>query len=403
MAHEIFFQKSEFTSLTFSGGELKTRETSEESGYGVRVISNGRMGFAYCQDKNELEDAKKRAEKLSKFSPQTSFSFAPKAGYSNPDIMDKNIDPSDFDTFKSLLEQGREAAESFGARSKVVVSAHKSFTELENSEGFSGSYDETGFSFYTEAMHGEGLGIGYVNSNHLSDVREAALNAAGMARDMQNAKKPEPGTYTVVAQIEALDTFLEVLIPSFSGDWKRRGITSLPGKKFSEKLTICDDGLADGTSARPFDDEGTPSEKRALIENGEVKSYLYDLETAALANEQGSGSCSRDSYDDAPSIGSSNLVVSPGDWKDLGEIEKYIELHYAHGSHTANLTTGDLGIEVSAAFLVEGEKRTPLKGFMITGNIFDMFARIEAVESKTRAVGSLIAPRIAFGDVRVVS
>jgi PmbA protein len=302
-----------------------------------------------------------------------------------------------------LIEQGKEAVESFGARSKLVISAHKSHTELNNSEGFSGSYDDTGFSMYAEAMHGEGLGIGYVSSNHLADVRQSALSAAGMARDMQNAKKPESGTYTVVAQIEALDTLLEVLLPSFSGDWKRRGITSLPGKEFSSRLSIYDDPLSGGTSARPFDDEGIPSEKRTLIENGQVKSYLYDLETAALANEKGSGSCSRDSYDDNPSIGSSNIVVSPGDWKDLGEIEKYIELHYAHGSHTANLTTGDLGLEVSAAFLVEGEKRTPLKGFMMSGNVFDMFSNIEAVESKARTLGSLTAPRIAFSDVHVIS
>lgn len=403
MAREVYFQRSEFTSLTFSGGELKIRETSDESGYGVRILKDGRLGFAYCQDKEKLDDAEHRAGKLSKFSPRSDFSFAPKANYGNPDIYDKDLEPSDFNTFKDLLGQAREKAETFGARSKVVVSASKSFTELESSEGFSGSYQDTGFSMYVEAMHGEGLGIGYISSNHLSDVGGPALEAAGMARDMQNAKKPEAGTYTVVAQIEALDTLLEVLLPSFSGDWKRRGITSLPGKKFSEKLSIYDDPLSDGTSARPFDDEGIPSRRKTLIEEGEVKSYLYDLETSALAKEGDGGSCLRDSYDDNPSIGSSNIVVSPGAWKDLGEIGKYIELHYAHGAHTANLTTGDVGLEVSAAFLVDGDKRTPLKGFMMSANIFDMFVNIEAIESKVRTIGSLSAPRIAFSNVHVVS
>jgi PmbA protein len=403
MASEVFFQRSEFTSLTFSGGELKTRETSEESGYGVRVLKDGRLGFAYCQDKEKLDDAKRRAEKLSKFSPKTGFSFPGASSFKTPDIFDKNLDPSDFQTYQSLVEQAREAAESFGARSKIVISAHKSYTHLENSEGFSAGYDDTGFSMYAEVMHGEGLGIGYISSNHLTDVKEEGLNAAGMARDMQNAKKPKSGKYTVVAQIEALDTLLEVLLPSFSGDWKRRGITSLPGKRFSEMLSVFDDPLSGGTSSRPFDDEGVPSEKRTLIDNGDVTSYLFDLETAALANEDGGGSCSRDSYDGNPSIGSSNILLSPGDWNDLGEIGKYIELHYAHGSHTANLTTGDVGLEVSGAFLVEGDKRTPLKGFMLSANIFDMFSNIEAVESKTRTLGSLTAPRIAFRDVHVVS
>jgi PmbA protein len=220
---------------------------------------------------------------------------------------------------------------------------------------------------------------------------------------MQGAKKPESGVYTIVTQIEALGNLMEALIPSFSGDWKRRKITKLTNMSLSEKLTICEDGLSEGTEARPFDDEGTPSEKRYLVKNGEIKSFLYDRETAALEGVDESGACGRSFYNDPPSIGSSNITISPGKWKDLGELDNYIELHFAHGSHTANLTTGDIGLEASSAFLVKGEERTPLKGFMVTGNIFEMFSNIEAIESKTNTMGWFVAPRIAFKNVHVVS
>ncbi len=402
--HEVYKQDTEITGLTFSGGELKTKETSAFSGYGIRVLDGGRLGFAYCQDKDGLENAKERAKKISRFSAKSGFSFAPKASFSNPEISDPNLDPHDSENLKGLLDQAKDAAQSFGGRVKISVSAQRSSTELENTEGFSGRYDQTGFSVYAECMHGDGLGLAYLSSNRLEDVSETGLKAAGMAKDMQGAKKPESGNYAVVAQIEALESLLETFLPSFSGDWKRRGITRLEeGQGFSEMLTICEDGLAKGTSARPFDDEGTPSGKKFLVKDGIVQDFLYDRETAALAGAGSSGACSRDSYDDNPSIGSSNMLVSSGKWNDLGEIERYIELHYAHGAHTANLTTGDIGLEVTAAFLVEREKRTPLKGFMVTGNIFDMFRNIEAVESKTRNLGWLTAPRIAFGNVHIVS
>jgi PmbA protein len=140
-----------------------------------------------------------------------------------------------------------------------------------------------------------------------------------------------------------------------------------------------------------------------MVNGGVVESFLYDRENAALEGVPESGCCSRGGYDSSPSISASNIVISPGDCGDMAEIGKHIELHYAHGSHTANPTTGDIGLEASAAFLVDKGKRTPLKGFMLTGNVFDMFLGIEAIEKKQFAYGSLISPRIAFKGVRVVS
>ena len=83
--------------------------------------------------------------------------------------------------------------------------------------------------------------------------------------------------------------------------------------------------------------------------------------------------------------------------------EEKLEVHYAHGSHTANVTTGDIGLEVSAAFMVDKGERKPVKGFMLSGNVFDWFKEIEGLEKKQKTYGSLISPRIAFRDVHVVA
>jgi PmbA protein len=396
--HEVFFHNSESTSLTFGGGELKIKETDVFSGYGVRVLQDGRIGFAYCQKEDEIDSTIEKARKLSKFSVKNDFSFSSKSSFENPDILDKSLDPYDYDMLGSMLKELREGTEIFGGKSRIIVSTDNSTISLHNTSGFSGEYKKSEISLYAECMNGEGFGFSYVGSNKKpTEIKELGLKAAGMARDMQGAKKPESGTYTVVMQIEALENLVEILLPSFSGDWKRRGISKIPNLSFSEKLTICDDGLAEGTGARPFDDEGTPSEKRYLVKNGKVESFLYDRETAALAEVEASGACDRSSFADHPSVGPSNITIAPGDWNDLGEIDN------AHGSHTANLTSGDLGLEASAAFLVEKDKRTPLKGFMVTGNVFEMFANIEAVENKSRSLGWLVAPRIAFKDVKIVS
>ncbi|MEW6036499.1 MAG: TldD/PmbA family protein [Candidatus Micrarchaeota archaeon] len=402
---EVYRMSAGASMLTFSGGQMKIKESDATAGISVRVLEAGRLGFAYCQAESGLDEALSRARRLSKFSVESGFSFAPQSQFPPLDVADPALEPDDIDLLRYLVEEAKDAAASKGGKPRVISSMEREEVRLENTAGLSGAYAKTTASLYVECMDGDGFGLSYLASTRKpGETASLGLRAAEMARSMQNAGKPDGGSYTVVMEVEALESLVETLLPSFSGDWKRRGITRLAeGKAFSGALSIYDDGLSAGVNARPFDDEGTPSARRALIENGEVKSFMYDRETAALAREERSGACTRGSYDSPPSIGASNIVISPGDRKDLGDLERFIEVHYAHGSHTANITSGDIGLEVSAAFLVEKGKRRPMKGFMLSGNVFDMFSNIEAIESSQRVQGSLIAPRIAFRDVRVVS
>ncbi len=407
-AHEIYHLRSESASLTFSGGELKVKEAGASAGYGVRALDGGKLGFAYCQRGDEVEKTVERAARLSRFSVRSGFSFAPGKSSAKPAIFDPQLAAMDYGELRGYVDEARKAAESKGGKSRVMLSCVNSNAGIENTEGFSGAYDKTEFSIYAECMHGEAFGFAYATSNRApapSAPRETGMKAAEMAKAMWNAAKPESGSYSVVLELEALDSILDILLPSFSGDWKRRKVTRLRqgARLFFDKFTMCDDGLAEGTDARPFDDEGTPSARRPLVDRGRVASFLFDRETAALARENASGACGREGYDHPPAIGQSNTVISAGDRKDFSDLGRHLEIHSMHGSHTANATTGDFGLDVSVAFLVDKGRRTPVRGFMLAGNVFDMFANIEAMGKEVRVLGGLVAPRIAFSGLKVVS
>ena len=407
-AHEIYGISSDILSMTYTGGALKVKEASTVSGFGIRVLEKGRLGFSYCQKEDDIQEAIARAKTLSKASPKIDFSFPARSSYKKLDISDRSIDPDDIEGYKGMIDQIRDAAASFKGEPRVIVNVSRSRISLENSAGFTGAYGRTNITAYSEAMDGDGYGYDYISATKppkISELVSIGHTAAQMAKDMKGAKKPEPGTYLVVMELDTLSSLLDTLMPSLSGDWKRRKMTKLvQGEKvFSEKFTLSEDGLAPGTDARPFDDEGTISMRRQMIGKGYVRSFLYDRETAALSKTQGSGSCSRDSFDSVPYISPSNLVIDAGDVRDFSELGRHIEVHSAHGAHTANPTSGDIGLEVTVAFLVEGGEKKPVRNFMLSGNVFDLFRDIEAIESKQQVHGDLISPRIAFKAIKVVS
>lgn len=403
--HEIYRYRSHSSRLAHSGGELKSKETDDSFGIAVRALEDGRIGFGYCQREADVAKTLERALKASRSARKSGFGFAPAAQAPALEISDPHIDPEDYKGMKALVDEAREAAESLGGKSRIILSFSQDRIGLQNSAGFEGSYQKTVFSLYAECMSGDGFGSAYLTSTSLpKDTESVGKDAAEMAKAMQGAGKPGDGLYTVVMEIEALENIIETILPSFSGDWKRRGMTRLSegARMFSDKLTMVENPL-DGVAARPFDDEGTPSAPKTIVEAGAVKGFLYDRETAALSETEGWGSCSRASYDSMPAISSSNIVISPGDREDLGDLDRYIELRSAHGAHTANITSGDIGLEASSAFLVEKGQRKPVKGFMLTGNAFEMLSRIEGMEKRQRVYGSLISPRIAFSNVQVVT
>jgi PmbA protein len=404
---EIFRCKSGSTRLTFSGGEMKVREYDKDEGFGIRVISDGKPGFSYCQVEEKINDSFKSALAISKFSPKSSPRFPGPAKIPSVKSSSKKVVELNSKELAEMLAMMRDGASKYGGLPKIIVSAGSEEIELENSEGFYGSYVGTEISAYAEVM--DGRGSGYSDFSEISlghDPFETGLRAAEMAKEMRHPKTIESGEYPVLAPPELISELLDILLPSFSGDWERRQISKLSkqrgSKVFDEKLSIYDDGLAGATGICPFDDEGIISEKRPLVENGTLKRFTYDIETAALAGRKENGSCRRQSYSSHPSSGMSNIVISPGDYTDIEEEENYLLVNSAHGSHTANSTTGDFGLEVNVAFLKKGGQIFPVRGFILSGNVFDVFNNIKAIEKRQKVYGNLVCPRMMLGGLSVV-
>ena len=133
----------------------------------------------------------------------------------------------------------------------------------------------------------------------------------------------------------------------------------------------------------PFDGEGVATYRKAVVENGVLKTLLYDLSTAKRAGTSTTGNGQRSSYSNPVSIAPYNFYLAPGQESEeallarLGEGLYITELKGLHAG--ANDVTGDFSIE-SAGFMVRNGKRAEaIRSFTIAGNFFDMLKAIEAL------------------------
>lgn len=154
-------------------------------------------------------------------------------------------------------------------------------------------------------------------------------------------------------------------------------------KVANEKVTIIDDGSIDGVWGSTFiDDEGYKTRKNILIENGILKSYLYDEISTRLKSHPITASCRREDYTFLPTSRMNNTYIQKGTDK-VGDM--IASISYGLYAKTMNggsvdTYTGDFNFGVREAYLIEDGKITKMvKGASLIGNTKDILMRIDMI------------------------
>ena len=194
----------------------------------------------------------------------------------------------------------------------------------------------------------------------------------------------------------------------FSGKAALHGLSLLKGKEgeqiASEKLTLVDDPFyAENPVKCAFDAEGVPTKEKTLIENGVLKTLLYDLTNAKKAGVETTGNAAR-GYADPVSVAPYCLRIEAGEEtreEMLARMGDGIFVTEMKGLHAgANAVTGDFSIE-SAGFLVEnGKISRPVHSFTVAGNFFELLKAIDGVANNVE-MGSPARSAIAAPDILV--
>ena len=171
------------------------------------------------------------------------------------------------------------------------------------------------------------------------------------------------------------------------GDFNRKGSSAFSGKVgqkvASELVTVVDDGtMANRRGSLTIDDEGVPTQKTVLIENGILKGYMQDKLNAGLMGEQSTGNGRRESYAHLPMPRMTNTYMEAGE-SDPAEIIKSVKKGiYApnFGGGQVDITSGKFVFSASEAYLIEdGEITQAIKGATLIGNGPESMSQISMV------------------------
>jgi PmbA protein len=245
------------------------------------------------------------------------------------------------------------------------------------------------------------------------DVNGTVNLVADQLRLLKIPAKGITGKHTVILHPQAYSQlFTYTLLQGARGDNVARG-KSMIADKIGDEIasnifTLVDDGLYPTSPATSIaDDEGVPRQRTPIIENGVLRSFLWDTYWANKMDLKSTGNATRNMRQGLVEINPTTLVVEPGT-REIEDIISGIDHGYyiqgVQGAHSSNPESGDFSIVGNPAILIEkGKMIGGIDGLMISGNIFDLLKKIVEIAKKPFQLFSWNGPEIVVKDIDVIA
>lgn len=422
---EAFAVESRRTQVKARAGDVESLSASESRGVGVRVVTDGRLGYAWTADPS-VDDATGLLD-----SARTNAALAtPDEANGLPVAPPAEEVPGLFRPSMAGLPPSRKVALALDLE-RVATSSHPDVRKVEevmygdavssvavaSTVGMEGEYARTDCWCMVSALaerDGEtqsGFSFRVARETDELQWEEAAAEAALRGARLLGAVKPESERLPVVLDPWAASGFLGVLAGALSAEERQKGRSLLAGlvdeEVASPGVTLVDDGrLPDGPASSPFDDEGVPTTRTLLIEHGRLRGFLHNTVTARREGGASTGNASRPSYRGVPGVAPTNLFVIPGSDAPeavLARAGRGVYVQDVTGLHSgANPVSGEFSVGATGLRLEGGELGQPLREMTIASTLLDVLKQVVTVGSDLQFFGgSLGSPTLLVGEMTV--
>ncbi len=400
---ELFLEYGLSESFVFDDGRLKAATYDATQGFGLRAVAGEATGYAHASELSEAAISRASAAvQAVKAGHSGSVALAPKGTNSQLYTQDNPILGAEFSNKIKLLEEIDAFARARDPRVKQVsCSLTGSWTAVEilRADGrrvrdirplvrlgvqimaSDGTRQEIG-------SHSGGGRVGY-DSYMLAEtwqtyvdeaLRQALVNLESVAAPAGEMTVILGPGWPAVMLHEAVGHGLE-------GDFNRKKTSAFAGlmgqRVASPGVTVIDDGtIADRRGSLSVDDEGTPTERTVLIEDGILKGYMQDRLNARLMGVAPTGNGRRQSHSHQPMPRMTNTIMLGGNHVPEEIIASVKNGLYAtnFGGGQVDITSGKFVFSCTEAYLIENGKVTrPVKGATLIGNGPEAMNRISMI------------------------
>lgn len=400
---EVFVEDKDNTRLNYLDDKLDAISLGRDYGLGLRLIKGLEQVYAYTSDLSEanlLALAKAASEALSGQGGHKVLAFADQA----PRQLHKiKILPQEI-ALRQKLDLCKQAFHTAKNYDASIVQASAMYLDedqkvlIANSEGLwvEDQRVRTRFMVNAVASDGKDMQTGFMGpgasqgfeffADH--NVDDIAREAARIATTMIEADYAPSGAMPVIMD----NAFGGVLFHEACGhgleaSFVSKGVSVYTGKLdqqiASPLVTALDDGsLPNSWGTSNYDDEGTPTQRNLLIENGVLKSYLVDRLNGKRMGMASTGSARRQNYRFAPTSRMNNTYIAAGESsrEEIIANTEYGLYAKSLGGGSVDVTTGEFNFAVAEGYLVEkGQIVKPVRGASLIGTGLEVLQKIDMV------------------------
>ena len=401
---EMFLEYVQSEFFAWDDGKLKNSSYDTDTGFGLRSVAGETFGFAHSSEMSE-KAMKRAAETVS----AVQLSYSGKMDL-NPQKTNQQLYVDDnplllvpFEKKVKLLQDIDAYARAKDPRVKqvsIALAASWKAVQILRSGGHKAAdirplvrlnvsvYVDDGKGRMEEGYNGLG---GRYTYDHLFDSKtwmEAVDEAHRQAMVNLDSVAAPAGEMVVVLGPGWPGILLhEAIGHGLEGDFNRKGTSAfsgLIGKQVASKgVTVVDDGtLPNRRGSITIDDEGTPSQRTTLIEDGILVGYLQDRMNARLMGAKPTGNGRRESYADHPMPRMTNTIMTNGSHTNEEIIKSVKKGLYAvnFGGGQVDITSGKFVFSATEAYMIEnGKVGAPVKGATLIGNGPDVLTKVKMV------------------------
>lgn len=400
---ELFIEASQSESLVFDNGRLKTANYNTGQGFGLRTVAGEATGFAHASELSEgallrASDAVSAVKHgyAGTLSPAPARTNEHRYGDANPlvapdfgakakllqdiDAWVRDRDPRVRQVTASLAASWQHVEIVRGDGQIVrdirpMVRMNVSVVAGEGDRQESGTYGMGGRKSFEEFVAEDSWQFAASEA-----LRQALVNLEAI---------PAPaGTFDIVLSSGWPGVMLhEAVGHGLEGDFNRKkqsAFAGLMGQQVAAKgVTVVDDGtISERRGSITVDDEGTPSARNVLIEDGKLVGYMQDRLNARLMGVASTGNGRRESHNHQPMPRMTNTFMLGGDNtpEEIIASVKHGVYAVSFGGGQVDITSGKFVFGCTEAYMIENGKVTqPIKGAMLIGNGPDAMHRVSMI------------------------